>query len=175
MSHRPFLPFSNFCVQLRFFLFLIHFLSQKPEHCLIVFRDVRETASGAVLEYPTLLIFTEDRIARTVRIRIHRTIAEQAVKVSALHARMAGEIFAVSVLKKTLAVFHSFIIPFLITLHRPRRLRFLSFTSPNILRFAHRLLPQQQDLLFGQAQVLWHPSFFDLLMAALLYIPAYIR
>ena len=36
MSHRPFLPFSNFCVQLRFFLFLIHFLSQKPEHCLIV-------------------------------------------------------------------------------------------------------------------------------------------
>ena len=104
MSHRPCLPFSNFCVQLRFFLFLIHFLSQKPEHCLIVFRYVRETAAGAVLEYPTLLIFTEDRIARTVRIRIHRTIAEQAVKVSALHARMAGEIFAVSVLKKTLAV-----------------------------------------------------------------------
>ena len=67
---------------------------------------MRKSTSGAVLEYPPFLVFPEDRIAGTVRIGIHRTIAEQAVKFSALHTRMAGKIFAVSVLKKTIAVLH---------------------------------------------------------------------
>ena len=116
---------------------------------------MRKTAICAILEYTSVLIFPKNRIARAVRIWVHRAVAEQAVKGSALHALMAGKIFAVSVLKKTLAVFHLLIIPFLIT---PRH-----------------LLPQQQDLLLRQPQKIRQPAFFDLLITALLHIPADVR
>lgn len=84
--------------------FFVHLLFQERNHCLIVFRDVRETASGTVLECPSLPVFPKDRIARAVRIGVHRTVAEQAVKVSSLHVCMAGKIFAVSVCKEFVSV-----------------------------------------------------------------------
>ena len=93
------------CLLLSFFFF-IHFLSQKCKYRIIVFRNMRKTASGAVLEYPSLPVFPEDRGARTVRVRIHRAVTEQTVKLSAFHICMAGKIFAISVFKKALAVLH---------------------------------------------------------------------
>ena len=67
---------------------------------------MRKAASGAVLEHPPFPVFPEHRITRAVRVRIHRTVAEQAVEVSALHACMTWKKLTVSVFKKTLAVFH---------------------------------------------------------------------
>ena len=93
------------CLRLSVFFF-IHFLSQKRQHRIIVFRYMWKTASGAVLVDPPRLVFPEDRSTRTVRIRIHRTVTEQAVEVSALHICMAGKIFTISVFKKALAVLH---------------------------------------------------------------------
>lgn len=83
----------------------IHLFSQKFKYRLIIFRDVRETAAGTILKSPSLLILPEDRIPRAVRIRIHRTVTKQAVKISPLHTCMAGEIWTPAVFKKALAVF----------------------------------------------------------------------
>lgn len=85
---------------------LIHLLFQKIQHCLIVLRDMRITTAGTVLKYASLFILSEYRIAGAVRIRIHGTVAKQAVKCFVFHSFMTRKIFAVFIFKELMTVFH---------------------------------------------------------------------
>lgn len=72
---------------------------------------MRKVTAGAVLEYPSFLVFPEYRLPRAVRIGIHRTVAKQAVKSLSLHPFMTGKVSAVSVFKKSLTMIRSALFP----------------------------------------------------------------
>ena len=78
-------------------------LPQDLHNRIIMFRIMREGAITAILDSPAVFLEIPG-IPRTMLQTVHRAVAKQTVKIR--KSLMAGEIFTISVLKKTIRIFH---------------------------------------------------------------------